>query len=282
MILVAAALVGVLTVPLTGGRLSLLATIPLRHVWTVWASIAIQLSITVGGAPVSADVAEVLHLISTRVGVVHLVEPAPGRHVAGGRRRRAEPAGDRGQRRHDAGDGVGVADSGLDVAAAGQFENSGISSGSPLWFVGDVFAVPQGWPFANVFSPGDVIIVVGLLVLVHTTCRPRPSGSDGRRRDRRDVEAAEMFGGITRIDHPAQAGDDKIGECADCIPTRPSTSPRPRPTTSPRPRPADRPWLGLCMVASVDGSTVVDHRSRGAVERGRPRGAADPCDRSPM
>lgn len=29
----------------------------------------------------------------------------------------------------------------------------------------------------------------------------------------------------------------------------------------PRARPVDRPWLGLCMVASVDGSTVVDHRS---------------------
>jgi riboflavin biosynthesis pyrimidine reductase len=28
-----------------------------------------------------------------------------------------------------------------------------------------------------------------------------------------------------------------------------------------RPRPPDRPWLGLCMVASVDGSTVVDQRS---------------------
>lgn len=29
----------------------------------------------------------------------------------------------------------------------------------------------------------------------------------------------------------------------------------------PRPRPADRPWLGLCMVSSLDGSTVVDARS---------------------
>ena len=28
-----------------------------------------------------------------------------------------------------------------------------------------------------------------------------------------------------------------------------------------RPRPAGRPWLGLCMVASLDGTTVVDHRS---------------------
>jgi riboflavin biosynthesis pyrimidine reductase len=29
-----------------------------------------------------------------------------------------------------------------------------------------------------------------------------------------------------------------------------------------RPRPADRPWLGVCMVASIDGSTVVDSNSR--------------------
>jgi len=29
----------------------------------------------------------------------------------------------------------------------------------------------------------------------------------------------------------------------------------------PRPRPTDRPWVGLCMVASIDGSTVVDQRS---------------------
>ncbi len=30
-----------------------------------------------------------------------------------------------------------------------------------------------------------------------------------------------------------------------------------------RPRPADRPWLGLCMVSSIDGSTVLDSNSRG-------------------
>jgi riboflavin biosynthesis pyrimidine reductase len=30
-----------------------------------------------------------------------------------------------------------------------------------------------------------------------------------------------------------------------------------------RPRPAGRPWVGLCMVASLDGSTVVDQRSTG-------------------
>ena len=29
-----------------------------------------------------------------------------------------------------------------------------------------------------------------------------------------------------------------------------------------RPRPAHRPWLGVCMVASIDGSTVIDSNSR--------------------
>ena len=29
-----------------------------------------------------------------------------------------------------------------------------------------------------------------------------------------------------------------------------------------RPRPPDRPWLGVCMVASIDGSTVIDSNSR--------------------
>jgi riboflavin biosynthesis pyrimidine reductase len=30
-----------------------------------------------------------------------------------------------------------------------------------------------------------------------------------------------------------------------------------------RPRPSARPWLGVCMVASIDGSTVIDSNSRG-------------------
>ncbi len=34
-----------------------------------------------------------------------------------------------------------------------------------------------------------------------------------------------------------------------------------------RPRPAGRPWLGVCMVASIDGSTVVDHNSRSLSSR---------------
>lgn len=40
-----------------------------------------------------------------------------------------------------------------------------------------------------------------------------------------------------------------------------------------RPRPADRPWIGLCMVSSLDGSTVV-----GGEAEGNSRPLSDPTD----
>jgi hypothetical protein len=42
-----------------------------------------------------------------------------------------------------------------------QFVNSGVLANPRLGFLGDVFAIPHGLPLANVFSVGDVIVVVG-------------------------------------------------------------------------------------------------------------------------
>lgn len=172
MIVVAVALLGVLTVPLAGGRLSMLATLRLRQVWAVWASIVIQVLITVGGDHVPVGGAKALHMISYVLSAWCLWS---NRHlpgvwvvcIGGGMNLMAIVAN---------GGSMPATDwawrtSGLDVATAGQFQNSAVSSGSPLWMLGDVFAVPRGWPFANVFSLGDVVIVVGLLVLVHRSCR---------------------------------------------------------------------------------------------------------------
>jgi hypothetical protein len=39
-----------------------------------------------------------------------------------------------------------------------------------LW-LGDIIPLPAG-PLANVLSIGDVVIFVGLLFLLHRTCRP--------------------------------------------------------------------------------------------------------------
>ena len=50
------------------------------------------------------------------------------------------------------------------------FENSAALSSPRLAFLGDVFAVPAGWPLANVFSVGDVLIVIGGTYLAHRWC----------------------------------------------------------------------------------------------------------------
>jgi hypothetical protein len=50
--------------------------------------------------------------------------------------------------------------------------NSGlISEGTPLWFLGDVFAVPRQWPLANIFSVGDVLIAAGAAWFVWANMR---------------------------------------------------------------------------------------------------------------
>jgi hypothetical protein len=41
-----------------------------------------------------------------------------------------------------------------------------------LLFLGDIFATPRDWPMANVYSVGDFVILLGVVVLLH-----RVSGS---------------------------------------------------------------------------------------------------------
>jgi len=60
---------------------------------------------------------------------------------------------------------------GLPVDPAG-FSNSGVLPHPALPFLGDVFAVPAGVPLANVFSIGDVLILLGAAWCLHRTCRP--------------------------------------------------------------------------------------------------------------
>jgi Family of unknown function (DUF5317) len=55
----------------------------------------------------------------------------------------------------------------------GEFLNSGVLDHPHLAFLGDVFAIPAGWPLANVFSVGDVLIVLGLGWGAHRICESR-------------------------------------------------------------------------------------------------------------
>ena len=72
---------------------------------------------------------------------------------------------------------AGMADN---VAASEEFANSMAQEGARLSFLGDVFALPEPWVFANVFSAGDVVIAVGAAVAMHATCQSRLSRSRRR------------------------------------------------------------------------------------------------------
>lgn len=71
------------------------------------------------------------------------------------------------------------------------FTNSASLESPRLAWLGDVFAIPAGIPFANVFSVGDVLILAGAAWLLHSTCRRRGahetsrSARPGRRQPRR-------------------------------------------------------------------------------------------------
>ena len=57
--------------------------------------------------------------------------------------------------------------------ADGRFANSALVAHPRLEFLGDVFAWPAPLPLANVFSVGDVLIVVGAAIVVHRVCGSR-------------------------------------------------------------------------------------------------------------
>jgi len=184
MIILVASVFALLTVPLSGRSLAPLADVSLRSVWLVWLSIALQLPITLLTVP--NWVGQPLHLLTFalagvfiaynwRLPGVPLLAVGAGLNLAaiaanGGTMPASEWAW------HTAGFPTLV----------GEFENSNIVHNARLPWLGDVFAIPKGWPFANVFSVGDVIVVIAIAYFVHVWCRRNaepardlPGGADG-------------------------------------------------------------------------------------------------------
>jgi Family of unknown function (DUF5317) len=59
------------------------------------------------------------------------------------------------------------------AADAGRFQNSAVVGHARLAFLGDVFAWPHPLPLANVFSVGDVLLVVGIGYVLHSAAGSR-------------------------------------------------------------------------------------------------------------
>jgi hypothetical protein len=169
-IIIAAAVLVILTVPLTGRSLAPLAHITIRRSWVVWGAMLIQLPITLLPA-FPSTLGEVLHLLSFALAAVFVWSNRhlPGEMViaAGGllnliaivANGGTMPASEWAWRT------AGFA------PPADDFGNSSIVEAARVPWLGDVLAIPASWPLSNVFSIGDVIIILGLAYLVHRTCR---------------------------------------------------------------------------------------------------------------
>jgi Family of unknown function (DUF5317) len=173
MILGLAYLLCLLSVPLARGRLGALAELRLRRPGLVLAAIAIQILIV---SVVPGDVGvlgEPLHLLSYLL---------LGLFAWANRRIVGVPVvalgGFLNALAITVNGGVMPADPDALAAAgktteAGEFINSAAVSDPKLAFLGDIIATPGSLPVSNVYSVGDVLILVGAFVLLHFACGSR-------------------------------------------------------------------------------------------------------------
>jgi uncharacterized protein DUF5317 len=173
MFLVAIVLAGALAVPLLGGRLGALAEVRLRLPWLLPAALALQVvAISLPGVP--GRLRPPLHVASYLVAGAFLVanRRLPGMLVVGlGTAANLLAIAANGGVMPASPDALATA--GLPPDPAG-FANSAALAEPRLAFLGDVFAIPSGWPLANVFSVGDVVIALGAVLAVHGICGSRP------------------------------------------------------------------------------------------------------------
>jgi hypothetical protein len=173
MILVAVVLAGALAVPLLGGRLGALAEARLRLAWMLPAALAVQV-VALDAPGVPDRLRPLLHVASYLVAGAFLVanRRLPGMALVG--------LGAAANLLAIAANGGVMPASPAALAAAGRpldqpgFANSAAVADPRLAFLGDVFAIPAGWPLANVFSVGDVLIAAGAIVAIHGICGSRP------------------------------------------------------------------------------------------------------------
>jgi hypothetical protein len=160
-----------LTVPLARGRLSAIGDLPLRMPGLAVAGILAQVVIVSIVPEGLGGVHQVVHLLSYALlgACAWLNRRIPGVLLIalGGLLNVIAIA---------ANGGVMPLDPALVVHSTqegGQgFVNSGVVEHPRLLFLGDIFATPRDWPMANVYSIGDFVILLGVVILLH-----RVSGS---------------------------------------------------------------------------------------------------------
>jgi hypothetical protein len=170
-ILIVLAALCIITVPITGGRLSRLSELTLRWLWLAPAALVLQtliVTIVPGGNARLHDLAHVVsyllvgaflwanrHIAGVKLIAVGALSNTLAIVANGGVMPAARTA------QHLAG-----------LAQSSGFQNSAAVSHPSMLWLGDIIPIPG--PLPNVMSIGDCIIFFGLLTLLHRQCR-RPA-----------------------------------------------------------------------------------------------------------
>jgi hypothetical protein len=170
-LLLAAVVIGIGIVPLTGGRLGALAHIPLRANALLAVAMTVQVAvITVvpGGTP---GVHAALHVATYGLSAVWVFL---NRHIAfigvaaaGAALNTVVIVANRGVMPAAA---TAMARAGLHPSAS-RFANSGVQAHPHLAVLGDIFAVPRPLPLSNVYSLGDIVLALGVVLMIASACR---------------------------------------------------------------------------------------------------------------
>jgi Family of unknown function (DUF5317) len=173
MLIGALVLLAVLTVPLSGGRWSHLAVFRPRGSWLLWVALAVQ--VVQFSFFDLGRIDELVHIGTYLLAAAFIVanRSVPGAWLIamGGLSNGLTIALNGGTLPARAG---ALREAGLQVKRT-DFVNSGVLNHARLPWLGDMFAVPKGFPLANVFSVGDVVLVIGAFVVVHSLGRRTPA-----------------------------------------------------------------------------------------------------------
>ena len=173
MIVLVLTAIGVGSALFTLERLKRMAQLELRHLWLVWAAIISQvLLFEYIGPHIPLGLGNAIHLGTYGLCLVFLWRnrQLPGMWLIalGASCNLAAIAANGGTMPADA---DAWRRAGLPEFSPEVFENSKALSNPRLAFLGDIFYIPAEWPLSNVFSIGDVLIVVGGTYLAHAWCR---------------------------------------------------------------------------------------------------------------
>ena len=162
------------TIPAAGGRLSRLESMEIRGLWLAAAAFAIQVVLVTLVPSGDETLHRVAHLLTYGLVGACILRNLDIRFMwlvaAGGVLNFIAIAANGGVMPASAG---ALRAAGLDVRS-GDFANSDLVRNAHVSFLGDVFAIPAGWPGANVFSVGDALMVLGAFLVLHAATGSRP------------------------------------------------------------------------------------------------------------